>query len=507
MIEKKYLIDESKLSGGHAENIYFPTSIEDLADQVASSYKAKRLITISAARTGITGGAVPFGGDLISLEKMNSITGLGRDQEGYFLEVEPSVTLDEINEILIKKHFSGLKNLTPNAINELKQDADTYIYPVDPTETGASIGGTIAVNASGARSYKYGPTRNWIKKISVMLYTGELIEIERGQTFADQDGMLTIPSRENPLEFKIPDYYFPEVKNAAGLYTKPGMDLIDIFIGCEGILGIIAGAQIRLTKKHKDISVIQFFDDEEQMLDFIVSIRNDKDLDLEFLEFIDKKGLALIRDRQQHDPGCLEIPLLPEAKGGTVFFDIKMTDTTAAALDPIYTIIRDSGLDPSYNWVAATVKDRERLRKFRHFIPETVNEIIFQRKRQYPALHKLGTDMSVPDDYLKDIYHYYKKNLEEQNLTYVMFGHIGNNHIHVNILPENMDDLEKAKALYKTFAKHIVSQGGSISAEHGIGKIKREYIEIMYGADGVAEMQRIKTKLDPDNLINIGNVV
>ncbi len=91
-------------------------------------------------------------------------------------------------------------------------------------------------------------------------------------------------------------------------------------------------------------------------------------------------------------------------------------------------------------------------------------------------------------------------------MEYVEWGHIGDNHVHVNILPRNMEDLELGKELYKKFAKRAVEFGGSISAEHGIGKIKHEYLRIMYGDEGVQEMRIVKFAIDPDCVFNCGNI-
>lgn len=508
MIEVKYLTDESKLSGGSANRVLFPKTTEELTLQLGEHSQQDEAVTISAARTGITGGAVPFGGTLISLEKMNNMLGVGYEdkRKQWFLRVQPAVTLIEISALLQRKQVSTLPSLTENAAERFSETSEEYFYPVDPTELGATIGGTIATNASGARSFAYGATREWIKALTVVLVSGEVCHIERGVNFADENGVITFPLGQKVANLKIPGYTIPDVKNSAGLYAKPRMDLIDLFIGSEGILGVISEVEIWLTPKEDELSVIQFFETEEQFLTFVEKIRESRRLHLEFLECIDVNGLHMIRKRQMADPLALDIPLIPDAQGGALFFDLKSTDKLNE-LENIRNLCNTLDVAPSQSWVAYSAKDKEKLRKFRHALPETVNEIITQRKVTFPKLHKLSTDMSVSDEHLRTIYAFYKEQLNKSGLTYVMFGHIGNNHIHINILPANMDELFQAKALYRTLAKKVVSLGGSLSAEHGIGKIKREYIEIMYGKKGIAEMHRIKQFFDPMERLNKGNVI
>jgi D-lactate dehydrogenase (cytochrome) len=88
----------------------------------------------------------------------------------------------------------------------------------------------------------------------------------------------------------------------------------------------------------------------------------------------------------------------------------------------------------------------------------------------------------------------------------VIFGHIGNNHVHVNILSRTMEDYARGKALYLEWARAIINMGGSISAEHGIGKLKVALLHLMVGDDGIRSMKQIKRIFDPAGLLNPGNL-
>jgi D-lactate dehydrogenase (cytochrome) len=100
----------------------------------------------------------------------------------------------------------------------------------------------------------------------------------------------------------------------------------------------------------------------------------------------------------------------------------------------------------------------------------------------------------------------YRAGLAEAGLESVVFGHIADNHVHVNILPHSLDDYERGKALYRAWAEQVVAWGGSVSGEHGIGKLKVPFLELMFGDSGIAQMRELKALFDPDGVLNPGNL-
>jgi D-lactate dehydrogenase (cytochrome) len=144
------------------------------------------------------------------------------------------------------------------------------------------------------------------------------------------------------------------------------------------------------------------------------------------------------------------------------------------------------------------------MKAFRHALPERINSLVAYRKQNIKELTKIGTDMAVPDKYLSKIIKFYKKELEKNSLEYYIFGHIGNAHLHVNILPKNIDELKLAKEIYKRFAKKVVKYRGSVSAEHGIGRLKKEFLLIQYNKREINIMKEIKATLDPESILNYG---
>ena len=114
--------------------------------------------------------------------------------------------------------------------------------------------------------------------------------------------------------------------------------------------------------------------------------------------------------------------------------------------------------------------------------------------------------MCVPEEKFGEMMKYYRSVLREAALEYVIFGHIGDNHVHLNILPKNTEELELGQKIYKQFAKKAVEYGGSVSAEHGIGKIKVEFLKIMYNEKEIEQMRAVKRALDPLLIFNCGNI-
>jgi D-lactate dehydrogenase (cytochrome) len=159
------------------------------------------------------------------------------------------------------------------------------------------------------------------------------------------------------------------------------------------------------------------------------------------------------------------------------------------------------------SWAGLDRTELEKMKVVRHFVPETINALIAKRKQEYHEVHKIGTDMAVPDRALREYLKFYCDTLERQGMEYVIFGHIGNNHLHVNMIPRNNEEVKQGMENYMLFARKAVELGGTVAAEHGIGKLKRAFLELMYGPKGISEMQAVKKALDPKWLLNPGDMV
>ena len=309
------------------------------------------------------------------------------------------------------------------------------------------------------------------------------------------------------VTFSIPDYSIPRTKNTTGFFTAPQMDLVDLFIGSEGVLGIITLVDIALIKRDEKISIIQFLDSDEQAIQLTEVLRSDSRVQLDFLEFYSENALNLLRNLQQTQPSTVGMPLIPDYARAAIFIEMNFNSHAEEQdFSVLEEIIANCGGSLSNSWAGYEARELDRFKVFRHMIPETINAIIDERKKQYPGLHKLGTDLAVPDVNLSEIWELYKSHCEDSQLEWAAFGHIGNNHIHVNIMPRDMQDLQRGLDLYMVFASIAVKLGGAVSAEHGIGKMKGKFLKLMYSEGEIDQMRQIKLKLDPKGILNPNNI-
>jgi len=504
---QNYLIDASNMQGGFADKLFIPETKEEISEIVKEANEKKISVTISGARTGTVGGAIPFGGYVISLEKFDQIKEIGED----FIIVQSGVSLTEVQKAV---------------------EAKGLFYPPDPTEWSCQIGGTVATNASGARSFKYGATRKFVERLEIVLPTGDLLNLRRGECFA-KDGFIEIETANgNKIKAKVPTYVQPETrKNTSGYFTSENLDAIDLFIGSEGTLGVITEIELKILPKPAGfLSGIVFFKNEKDLLNLVNEARKESfeskrtaavpaavlsasrtqvgragrspdsrrdgsgtSIDASLLEYFDNKALMFISEK---------FPETPVNMAGAIFFE---QETTAETEDELFekwnSLLEKHNAEIEQSWFAINAQDLEKMRAFRHALPVAVNEKVVRNKQR-----KIGTDMAVPDEKFESFLKFYKQKLNESGLEYVIFGHIGDGHLHANMLPKDADEATKAKHLYGRFVAQSIMLGGTISAEHGIGKLKKHYLYVMYGERFLNEMAEIKREFDPNGILGRGNL-
>ena len=461
---------------GEAQQILTPSTEKEIARILREANAARTPVTASGAGTGLTGARVPQKGILLSTERMNRILQIdwdGRSPEGSVL-LEPGVSLRDLETALKAK---GL------------------FYPPNPGEKKAFIGGTVATNASGSRSFKYGATRPFVKRLRVLLADGDLLEIARGHEGKSGDRLEIRTAGGKQLSIPIPDYSMPKVKNAAGYYAKPGMDLIDLFIGSEGTLGVFTRIELKVIPAPEAIlGGVLFFDSEGSCFRFVEEVRKSHSLDPRALEFFDSKSLELLLPKH---------PRIPAGAKGALYFEqeCRSPERESARQAWIQQLDRSSGFVPD-PWLSVDPKEQEAFRQFRYDLPALVNE-----RATRNGFRKMGTDLAVPDEGAKEMLDFYLMALPESGIPYCLFGHIGENHLHANLRPKTQAQLDQALALYEQLARKAISLGGTVSAEHGIGKLRIPYLEMMVGKEGLRQMARVKLALDPNGILNPGNII
>lgn len=477
---QNYLSDASNYKG-YCEAVYFPESKEEIIKILNEANRSKIEVTVSGNGTGLTGARVPEGGIVISTEKLNRVIEINTN-EGYAI-VEPAVLLSDF-------------------VDELKNSG--YFYPPDPTEKNCFIGGTVATNASGAKTFKYGPTRNFVEELEVILPFGEELYLKRGEIHA-QNYKLSLKTKSGKnIILDLPQFNLPVTKNASGYFTAANADAIDLFIGSEGTLGIFTKMKLKiLPLPEKIISSVFFFLSEDDALNFIKEARIKSYLnrlnketdgfDALALEYFDTNALRFLKPDYQQ---------IPDNAKAAVWFEQEATVNNEDKLIEEWSImlLKHNGAEDLV-WFATDDNERKQISEFRHAVSAKVNEYISKNN-----FKKLGTDVAVPDENFIQFYMEVKTETEKTGLDYLIYGHFGNSHIHLNLLPKNIEEYETGKKLYFEVCDKAVFFKGTISAEHGVGKLKREYLIRMIGEDIVNQMRKIKKTLDPNYILCAGNI-
>jgi len=450
-----YLTDASNTHGS-AEALVRPRSVEEVAAVMARCQREGIPLTVTARRTSTTGGPVPHGGWLLSTERLDRVIAIDDDRA----VAEGGVLLGELQDAI---------------------EAKGRLFPPDPTSRReCSLGAAIACNASGARSFVYGPTRPWVEAIQVVLPDGSIIE-------ADRDTPI-------PADWPVPRWTEPAVKTAAGYY--PADNLLDLFIGQEGTLGVITRATLRLTDLPAGVfSVLVFFDALEGALAFVEGARAAAAVTPRLLEYYDAGSLALIREREPGIPESAVAAVWCEQETGRESNAESNEDALMGAwfeLVEAHTPLADDTL------FAQDGPSLERLYRIRHAVPAGVNELVIAN-----GMPKIGTDLSVPDAGLREMMAAYAA----APVPSVLFGHIGDNHLHLNMLPDSPESLVVARDYYRALCRRAVALGGTVSAEHGIGKLKVPHLAEMVGDDVIEGFRALKARLDPAWILGRGSLL
>ncbi len=459
-----YLKDASNFSAGQASEVIIPESREEL---VAFLKANEQPVTLAGAGTGLTASRIPLQGVVISLERFKR---MGAVVDGT-IRVGPAVPLQDLQNHL---QHSG------------------WFYPPNPTESLASIGGTLATNASGARSYKFGATRQFVLAADIVLSDGRTASLRRGETV---DRPLRLDDGST-IEFPRVKFKSPDCKNAAGYFVQPGMDWLDLLIGSDGTLCAFTECTLKLLKTPADfLSGILFMEREETCWKLLESIKASQSPKLSpcSLEYFDSRSLQ--RLRQKFDT-------IPETAQAALFFeqDVGRQEEYDLCLEAWYDFLEKGKILLDDSWFAQSPKDLAKFHAFRHELPLMINE-----ENSRLGRIKIGTDMAVGDGHFQEMMQFYRDRLTKSGLDYVLFGHIGDNHLHINLMPDG-EQMTLARDTYAILVDQILKWGGTLSAEHGVGKLKKEYYRKMVGETALEELREIKKSLDPPGRLGLGNL-
>ncbi len=452
-----FLTDASN-TRGEAQGLVRARTTDEVAEVVRHCQANGIPLTVSAGRTSTTAAPVPQGGWVLSLHAMNAIT-----------RIEPGRAAAQASVNL--------------GAFQTEIERTGWFYPPDPTSRhDCTLGASIATNASGARSFKYGATRRWLAALEVVLPTGEILVARRGDPI--------------PAHWPIPSWGEPAVKTAAG-YAPP-RDLLDLFVGQEGTLGIVTAAEVVTAPLPGSIiGFLAWFPTRAHAVGFMQTARAAARADAagpvspRCLEYFDSACVGLARDR---------LGGVPEAAGAALYCEQEVEaavgedDHLAAWIEAL--VAAEALVDDTV--VTTDEAGRARLLAFRHAVPAGINE----RMVGY-GMPKVGTDLAVPDAALDEMMALYEASPGE----HVLFGHLGDNHLHLNLLPRTAAELATAKEWYDALARKAIALGGTVSGEHGIGKTKKRHLAWMVGDGVIAQFRALKAALDPAWILGRGNLI
>ena len=424
-----------------------PESVEEVVEIVRQATADRTPITCAGAQTSTTAASITDKGMLLSLRSLDRISAI--DEETKTIRVEPGALVGEIKRTVAA---AGL------------------LFAPDPTsEEESTIGGAIACNASGARTFKYGATRKHVQALKVVMASGEMMEFRRTN-----------------LEKNTVGYAFAH-------------DPIDWFIGSEGTLGIVVEAELALLPLPTHVvGLAVFFGTEEAALSFVVAARESRTVTPRCIEYFDDQAIGIARAAAHGE-------MLPDGAKAMVYVEEEVRDDLDSTLGEWSDLIQSTVTDFDPLVFDGEARLRE-ARQIRHSIPSTMNE----RGTKYSGAggRKVSTDWAVPYRKVAEAIRIARElAVEHQIGQAVIYGHAGNGHPHQNFIARDMRELATIEVVVEQTLRHVLALGGTVAAEHGIGKIKRRWLPLQMNGLQIAMMTAVKRELDPFGILAPGNIL
>lgn len=440
---------ETDASGLHLlpDLVARPESIDDVKELVRKATSDRIPITCAGGQTSTTGASITDKGILLSLRSLDRIS--APDEKARTIRVEPGALVGEI------KRTAAAAGL---------------LFAPDPTsEEESTIGGAIACNASGARTFKYGATRRHVRALKVVMASGELTEFRRSD-----------------LEKNTVGYAFAH-------------DPIDWFIGSEGTLGIIVEAELSLLPlPHHVVGLAVLFRTEHEALDFVIATRESSTLSARCIEYFDERSIEIARSAASAGT------ILPGANT-MVYVEEEIGDNLDSALTRWMELIETVAADLEPLVFDGEARLRE-ARRMRHSIPATMNE----RGSRYrdSGGRKVSTDWAVPYRKLPEAILAARSLVKQLGIEQpIIYGHAGNGHPHQNFIARDEQELASIEKAVEETLRRVLALGGTVAAEHGIGKIKRKWLPLQMNALQISMMTAVKGDLDPLGILAPGNIL
>jgi len=485
------LEDAAHYPGGHARYLAAPRNEIEVAAVLRS---CDRVLPIGA-QSSLTGGATPMGDVVLSTARLNRILEITDES----VRVQAGVALTDLD-----RELAGTGRY----------------YPPVPTFMGALVGGVVSTNAAGAATFKYGTTRDWVLGLTVVLADGDVLDLRRGDTLADVSSCFEIETPGGTVRIPVPSYRMPHVpKLSAGYFAASGMDLIDLFIGSEGTLGVIVDATLRIMAV-RPAFCLAFLTVPTRAagMELVRELRGQKHVSA--LEHMDARCLALLREDGVDHLYGVPIPL-DAAIGLLVTLELPPATTSDSAFDEIgrfrelesplarfcQALERARLLDRVEIAVPGDSARAAQLLALREAVPAAVNARVGRAKTAIDArIEKTAADMIVPFEQLEHLMQLYDDEFARRGLDAAVWGHISDGNLHPNVIPRSIADVDSGKEAIRIFGREVIRLGGSPLAEHGVGRnpVKQALLRDLYGDQGIDEMRAVKRSLDPNYKLAAG---
>jgi len=440
-----------------------PESVDEVAEIIKGAASARTPVTPAGMQTSTTGASITEGGILLSLRGLTPLIDV--DREARIVRTSAGAILGEVKRAAA---------------------AEGLLFAPDPTsEEESTVGGAIACNASGARTLKYGATREHVRAVTVVLATGDVVRYSR-----------------MGLE-----------KNTAGYAFAH--DPVDWFVGSEGTLGVVVEAELELLPLPGSVIGLEIpFANESEALAFVVAARESTAVVPRCLEYFDQFAVGIARGAEaSRGVGAHSASLVPAA-GTMVYVEQELAASSAGESSGTgYDAALDGWLGLAETRQARVddvrVFDGEQAlavaRRIRHAVPATMNERGAGHRSS--GGRKVSTDWAVPYRRLNEAISTSRDIARKAGIAQaVTYGHAGNGHPHQNYIARDAEELEAIERVVEQTLRMVVKMGGTVSAEHGIGKLKTHWLPLQMSPLAFRVMRAVKQELDPLGILAPGNI-
>ena len=411
-------------------------STEEVSSIMRHAYSRTIPVTVRGSGTGLVGAAVPIcGGILLETTKMNKILKL--DSENLTVTVQPGVLLMELSAFA---------------------EENDFLYPPDPGEKSATIGGNISTNAGGMRAVKYGVTRDYVRSLTVVLPNGEI-----------------------------------QVFGASVAKNSSGYSLKDLIIGSEGTLAIICEAVLKLVPLPKvSLSLLVPFPDMKSAIESVPQIIRSKIIPTA-IEYMSRDNILFSESYLGKK--------FPDTKNDAYIL-LTFDGNSQEQVEQDLSVVADLCL--SIGALDAYIVDTEERKKS-----------VWSARGAFLEAIKASTtemdecDVVVPGNQVDTFIKYTHELAKEFHVRIPSFGHAGDGNLHVYICRDELSEeawKQTLSAIFDKMYEKSVALGGLVSGEHGIGYAKKDFLKRQYGKTPIALMQGIKQVFDPKQILNPGKV-